>query len=95
MDIANFLPGEKLSLVQVTELLLVPASGEPAVVLASSVHCAVREAIRAARLEFGSSTATFQLDVPAPMTVVKELCGLDIVEKYLENQSAHQFTAGA
>ncbi|CAM0943299.1 unnamed protein product [Alopecurus aequalis] len=71
------------------------ASGEPAVVLASSVHCAVREAIRAARLEFGSSPATFQLDVPAPMTVVKELCGLDIVEKYLEDQSAHQFTAGA
>jgi abscisic-aldehyde oxidase len=69
----------------------VPASGEPAVVLASSVHCAVREAIRATRREFGSSEVTFQLDVPAPMTVVKELCGLDIVEKYLENQSAYQF----
>jgi abscisic-aldehyde oxidase len=55
----------------------------------------VREAIRAAREEFGSSQLTFQLDVPAPMTVVKELCGLDIVEKHLENQSAHQFAAGA
>jgi abscisic-aldehyde oxidase len=55
----------------------------------------VREAIRAAREEFGSSPLVFQLDVPAPMTVVKELCGLDIVEKHLENQSAHQFAAGA
>uniref|UniRef100_A0ACD5UUT5 Uncharacterized protein n=2 Tax=Avena sativa TaxID=4498 RepID=A0ACD5UUT5_AVESA len=62
------------------------ASGEPALLLASSVHCAVREAIGAARQEF-SSGVTFQLDVPAPMTVVKELCGLDIVEKYLENLS--------
>ncbi|PNT76760.1 hypothetical protein BRADI_1g52740v3 [Brachypodium distachyon] len=73
------------------------ASGEPALVLASSVHCAVREAICAARKEFahstgsGSSPLTFQLDVPAPMTVVKELCGLDIVDKYLENLSTHQF----
>ncbi|KAF0908662.1 hypothetical protein E2562_027223 [Oryza meyeriana var. granulata] len=70
------------------------ASGEPAVVLGASVHCAVREAIRAARIEFagssgsGSSLLTFQLDVPAPMTVVKELCGLDIVEKYLEDLSS-------
>ncbi|GJN12246.1 hypothetical protein PR202_ga30541 [Eleusine coracana subsp. coracana] len=69
------------------------ASGEPALVLASSVHCAVREAIRAARKEFPNSTGNknsrlvFQLDVPAPMTAVKELCGLDIVEKYLESIS--------
>ncbi|PUZ69266.1 hypothetical protein GQ55_2G094000 [Panicum hallii var. hallii] len=73
------------------------ASGEPAVVLASSVHCALREAIRAARKDFscstepaGTSPLIFQLNVPAPMTVVKELCGFDIVEKYLENLSAHE-----
>uniref|UniRef100_A0A453T579 FAD-binding PCMH-type domain-containing protein n=1 Tax=Aegilops tauschii subsp. strangulata TaxID=200361 RepID=A0A453T579_AEGTS len=71
------------------------ASGEPAVVLAASVHCAVREAIRAARKEFGSSELTFQLDVPAPMTHVKEMCGLDIVDKYLESLSAHQSRAAA
>ncbi|TKW31510.1 hypothetical protein SEVIR_2G111100v4 [Setaria viridis] len=77
------------------------ASGEPAVVLASSVHCALREAIRAARkdfansVEYGTSPLTFQLNVPAPMTVVKELCGFDIVEKYLENQSAHEATTRA
>uniref|UniRef100_A0A0D3GPL5 aldehyde oxidase n=1 Tax=Oryza barthii TaxID=65489 RepID=A0A0D3GPL5_9ORYZ len=71
------------------------ASGEPAVVLGASVHCAVREAIQAARIEFAggsestSSLLTFQLDVPAPMTLVKELCGLDIVEKYLEDLSSH------
>jgi len=63
------------------------------VVLASSVHCALREAIRAARKDFsyntesGTSPLIFQLNVPAPMTVVKELCGFDIVEKYLENLS--------
>ncbi|KAL5197520.1 hypothetical protein ABZP36_001032 [Zizania latifolia] len=74
------------------------ASGEPAVVLASSVHCALREAIRAARMEFasgggsGSSSLQFQLDVPAPMTVVKELCGLDIVDKYLEDLASREVT---
>ncbi|TVU39658.1 hypothetical protein EJB05_13089 [Eragrostis curvula] len=73
------------------------ASGEPAVVLASSVHCALREAIGAARKEFADSTRqkssplTFQLNVPSPMTLVKELCGFDIVDKYLENLSTHEF----
>ncbi|KAJ8458929.1 hypothetical protein OPV22_031855 [Ensete ventricosum] len=66
------------------------ASGEPPLLLAASVHCATREAIRAARVEFfstndpNSSPTTFQLDVPATMPVVKELCGLNNVEKYLE-----------
>ncbi|NP_001105308.1 indole-3-acetaldehyde oxidase [Zea mays] len=70
------------------------ASGEPPLVLATSVHCAMREAIRAARKEFSVSTSpaksavTFQMDVPATMPVVKELCGLDVVERYLENVSA-------
>ncbi|XP_078162547.1 indole-3-acetaldehyde oxidase-like isoform X1 [Carex rostrata] len=67
------------------------ASGEPPLLLASSVHCALREAIRAARLEFSTfdrltgSPVTFPMDVPTTMPTVKELCGLDIVEKYLEN----------
>nr|CAB3456313.1 unnamed protein product [Digitaria exilis] len=75
------------------------ASGEPAVVLASSVHCALREAIRAARKEFansngsGSSPLGFQMDVPAPMTLVKELCGFDIVEKYLRSLSTYERSA--
>ncbi|TVU44682.1 hypothetical protein EJB05_04131, partial [Eragrostis curvula] len=69
------------------------ASGEPPLLLASSVHCAMREAIRAARKEFNvctgpaNSTTTFQMDVPATMPVVKELCGLDVVERYLESVS--------
>ncbi|KAG0542539.1 hypothetical protein BDA96_02G112900 [Sorghum bicolor] len=77
------------------------ASGEPALVLASSVHCALREAIRAARVEFANSTVSgrspleFQMDVPAPMTLVKELCGLDIVEKYLECLSTYERAARA
>ncbi|KAK3145846.1 hypothetical protein QOZ80_3BG0258290 [Eleusine coracana subsp. coracana] len=67
------------------------ASGEPPLLLASSVHCAMKEAIRAARKEFSvctgpaNSVTTFQMDVPATMPIVKELCGLDVVERYLES----------
>ncbi|XP_051179380.1 indole-3-acetaldehyde oxidase isoform X2 [Lolium perenne] len=70
------------------------ASGEPPLLLASSVHCAMREAIRAARKEFSvctgpaNSPLTFQMDVPATMATVKELCGLDVVEKYLRSLPA-------
>ncbi|KAH7661602.1 Indole-3-acetaldehyde oxidase protein, partial [Dioscorea alata] len=73
------------------------ASGEPPLLLAASIHCATREAIKAAREEFNYTTpstsppATFQMNVPATMPVIKELCGLDIVERYLENSlSVHQ-----
>jgi len=67
------------------------ASGEPPLLLAASVHCATREAIRSARAQLfswtgsQSSPLTFQLEVPATMPVVKELCGLDNVERYLES----------
>lgn len=66
------------------------ASGEPPLLLAASVHCAVREAIRSARTQLfswtgcSSSPLAFHLPVPATMPVVKELCGLDIVESYLK-----------
>ncbi|XP_039139815.1 indole-3-acetaldehyde oxidase-like [Dioscorea cayenensis subsp. rotundata] len=72
------------------------ASGEPPLLLAASIHCATREAIKAARDEFNYTTpsaspATFQMNVPATMPVIKELYGLDIVERYLENSlSVHQ-----
>ncbi|KAM0951938.1 putative oxidoreductase [Dioscorea sansibarensis] len=72
------------------------ASGEPPLLLAASVHCATRQAIKAAREEYRSAIPTpspdiFQLDVPATMPVVKELCGFDIVERYLQNSiSIHQ-----
>ncbi|OEL34402.1 Indole-3-acetaldehyde oxidase [Dichanthelium oligosanthes] len=72
-------------------LSFVAASGEPPLLLAASVHCATREAIRAARMEphcscSGPSSAShFDLEVPAIMPVVKELCGLDNVERYLES----------
>ncbi|XP_018674116.1 indole-3-acetaldehyde oxidase isoform X2 [Musa acuminata AAA Group] len=75
------------------------ASGEPPLVLASSIHSATREAIIAARMEFSSptgsdSSSSFRLEVPATMPVVKELCGLDNVEKYLKNLvSSHQVKA--
>ncbi|KAM6595876.1 indole-3-acetaldehyde oxidase-like [Cannabis sativa] len=66
------------------------ASGEPPLFLSASVHYAARAAIRAARKQInswgspGGSDSIFQLDVPATMPVVKECCGLDIVERYLE-----------
>ncbi|RZC94031.1 hypothetical protein C5167_016725 [Papaver somniferum] len=70
------------------------ASGEPPVLMAASVHCATRAAIKEARKqvlswstgsESGSDASTFQLEVPATMPVVKELCGLDNVERYLKS----------
>nr|UOL49143.1 aldehyde oxidase/xanthine dehydrogenase [Chelidonium majus] len=70
------------------------ASGEPPLLMAASVHCATRDAIKEARKQVlswsgseldASSYSTFQLDVPATMPVVKELCGLDSVERYLES----------
>ncbi|KAM7528389.1 hypothetical protein LguiB_031799 [Lonicera macranthoides] len=69
------------------------ASGEPPLLLAVSVHCATRAAIKEARkqlrswggLEGSDSESTlFDLEVPATMPVVKQLCGLDSVEKYLQ-----------
>ncbi|KDP42925.1 hypothetical protein JCGZ_23867 [Jatropha curcas] len=66
------------------------ASGEPPLLLAASVHCATRAAISEARKQLDSwgcqdsSRSIFQVDVPATMPTVKELCGLDIVERYLQ-----------
>ncbi|KAK0604647.1 hypothetical protein LWI29_017802 [Acer saccharum] len=66
------------------------ASGEPPLLLAVSVHCATRAAIKEARKQLVSwsgldwSDSTFHLEVPATMPVVKELCGLDSVERYLQ-----------
>ncbi|GFP91164.1 indole-3-acetaldehyde oxidase [Phtheirospermum japonicum] len=65
------------------------ASGEPPLLLAASVHCATRAAIKEARKQLKcwgvseGTDSTFQLDVPATMPVVKQLCGLDSVETYL------------
>ncbi|XP_060170009.1 aldehyde oxidase 4-like [Lycium barbarum] len=66
------------------------ASGEPPLLLATTVHSATRAAIREARKQLKSwdkleeSDSKFYLDVPAIMPVVKTTCGLDYVEKYLE-----------
>ncbi|KAM7528393.1 hypothetical protein LguiB_031803 [Lonicera macranthoides] len=69
------------------------ASGEPPLLLAVSVHCATRAAIKEARKQlrswgrfegFDSESTLFDLDVPATMPVVKELCGLNSVENYLQ-----------
>ncbi|KAK6926596.1 Aldehyde oxidase/xanthine dehydrogenase, first molybdopterin binding domain, partial [Dillenia turbinata] len=65
------------------------ASGEPPLLLAVSIHCATRAAIREARKQILSwrgvdtSDSPFQLEVPATMPIVKSHCGLDIVETYL------------
>ncbi|KAL2536001.1 indole-3-acetaldehyde oxidase [Forsythia ovata] len=67
------------------------ASGEPPLLLAASVHCATRAAIKEARKQRKSwgaldeTDSTFQLQVPATMPVVKQLCGLDTVERYLQS----------
>ncbi|XP_021892559.1 abscisic-aldehyde oxidase-like isoform X3 [Carica papaya] len=65
------------------------ASGEPPLLLAVSVHCATRAAIKEARKQLNSWSgkdgfdSVIQLEVPATMPVVKELCGLDNVQRYL------------
>ncbi|KAJ0714441.1 putative aldehyde oxidase [Helianthus annuus] len=70
------------------------ASGEPPLLLAASVHCATRAAIKEARNQLDSwkglngSDTFFELDVPATMPVVKTLCGLDNVEVYLQSLSS-------
>ncbi|PIA54130.1 hypothetical protein AQUCO_00900595v1 [Aquilegia coerulea] len=67
------------------------ASGEPPLLLAVSVHCAIRQAVREARKQLISWSGTNEsysmvnLDVPATMPVVKELCGLDNVDRYLQS----------
>lgn len=53
----------------------------------------MREAIRAARKEFSvctgpeNSFTMFQMGVQATMPVVKELCGLDVVERYVRRRA--------
>ncbi|CAL1404517.1 unnamed protein product [Linum trigynum] len=73
------------------------ACGEPPLLLASSVHCATRAAVRAAREQLQSwgyhdeYGPTFNLEVPAVMPTVKEQCGLDNVERYLKwKMSTHR-----
>ncbi|CAN4120096.1 unnamed protein product [Withania somnifera] len=72
------------------------ASGEPPLLLAASVHCATRAAVKAAREQLkqwgklNGSVSEFYLDVPAILPVVKTQCGLDYVEKYLENLLAQK-----
>ncbi|GLJ32809.1 hypothetical protein SUGI_0660680 [Cryptomeria japonica] len=62
------------------------ASGEPPLLLAASVHCAIREAIRAARKELPTdNNKHFRMDTPASMDVIKSLCGLNNVELYLKS----------
>ncbi|KOM46735.1 hypothetical protein LR48_Vigan07g043900 [Vigna angularis] len=65
------------------------ASGEPPLLLAASIHCATRAAVKEARKQLLSwsnqeEDSIFQLEVPATMPVVKALCGLDNVERYLK-----------
>lgn len=58
--------------------------------LAASVHCATRAAIKEAQKQKrrwcheDESDDALQLQIPATMAVVKELCGLDCVESYLK-----------
>ncbi|KAI3791881.1 hypothetical protein L2E82_05745 [Cichorium intybus] len=67
------------------------ASGEPPLLLAASVHCATRAAIKEARNQLHSwkkldgYDSMFQLDVPATMPVVKTLCGLENIDFYLQS----------
>ncbi|GJP64164.1 hypothetical protein CLOP_g21181 [Closterium sp. NIES-67] len=82
-------------------------SGEPPLLLAVSIHSAIRYAIAAARRQFAADQQTqaaasggdefVRLDSPATMAVVQRACGSHLVEAYLEKQlmaSAAATTAG-
>ncbi|XP_020525175.1 indole-3-acetaldehyde oxidase isoform X2 [Amborella trichopoda] len=70
-------------------------------VLSSKVHCAMRGAIKEARKELQSyktssneqigedCSAIFRMDTPATMDLVKRLCGLENVERYLQSLVHH------
>ncbi|XP_038693826.1 indole-3-acetaldehyde oxidase-like [Tripterygium wilfordii] len=62
------------------------ASVEPPLFLASSVHCVFRAARRQLLSWRGieGSDSAFKLSIPATIPVVKDLCGLDMVESYLQ-----------
>ncbi|KAI5083880.1 hypothetical protein GOP47_0000049 [Adiantum capillus-veneris] len=75
------------------------ACGEPPLLLAGTVHSAVRRAIEAAReagqQQMASSPGQdegkerfFQFDIPASMERVKKLCGLERLEEYLRRHGA-------
>lgn len=68
--------------------------------LAGSVHSAIRKAILTARIETAKWTANstlpdkeglndFHLDPPASMDRIKKLCGLDNVELYLASMATN------
>lgn len=77
------------------EMFVFAACGEPPLLLAASVHCAVRAAIVEARKQLKAwgavdgSDSDFLLDVPATLPVVKKLCGLNSVEMYLQHLLSH------
>ncbi|XP_024455534.2 abscisic-aldehyde oxidase isoform X2 [Populus trichocarpa] len=64
------------------------ACGEPPLLLAASVYFAAQAAIKEARKQMRSwgciEQPAFNFQVPAIMPTVKELCGLDSVERYLQ-----------
>ena len=55
------------------------ATGEPPLLLASSIFCAIREAIKSSRVERGKS-AEFQLDVPASVDRVQSACEVGVAD---------------
>ena len=81
-----------LAIVFTVMFFLAAASGEPPLLLAASVHFATKAAIGEARKQLKSwgavegTESRFQLDVPATMPAVKELCGLDSVATYLRSR---------
>ncbi|XP_055835280.1 indole-3-acetaldehyde oxidase [Solanum dulcamara] len=85
------LSSKSYKLLNLNLITLLAGSGEPPLLLAASVHCATRAAVKAAREQLklwgklDGSVSEFHLDVPAILPVVKTQCGLDYVEKYLES----------
>ncbi|MCO5559168.1 hypothetical protein L7F22_012762 [Adiantum nelumboides] len=93
----KFLVEMENSVAHKNRVLSSKACGEPPLLLAGTVHSAVRRAIEAARAGQASLSSPgqgvgkgrfFQFDTPASMERVKNLCGLERLEEYLRKHGA-------
>lgn len=71
-------------------LMIFQAVGEPPLFLASSIYFAIKEAIKAARIESGESPY-FELQAPATCARIRMACEDDITKQVVILYIGHKF----
>jgi len=66
------------------------ASGEPPLILASSVGCAIRQAILAARKDAGKEDEWIELDTPFTVEKIQQACAVTDSEFVLSESTEHK-----